>query len=457
MPNTKIMTFLNYKSIFSDVEKNGLILPVSYLDNNKNLNDLIDSIIKNFDNFESVGYSSFLNAITQTCLAEESEKLGLGEIKNANFKHVPKNGIIFHRDNLLFFIAKSLLKECGDLKITGQKTYKNAQNYYKALLLISQLIPDSSLEKDFLLRAYPYYYVPQTSANIYEIRLQRYWYIYNDLLAKLDNSKKNHIQCGIKEIEKKANLSLKEYFHVVSQIYVWFLKIPNIKRKNLKNPFQKLGFNYKNIDSFYIRKDNFGEDSDFLNLINHLSLGLEEFKEKMCKSRKDSIDGFYQHFQSFFDNPVFKINDENYCIIDLKFLLEGICSGFMWHINNYSEQQLKLISEQYGYLLEYYFLELLEKIFGKNNIKRAAKDGQPDAILETDEYILVIEFTTEYYRFSSLYNEKTDLLKDDLHRLLFNSGKNDAKARNKKDKGKFFKLQNYIENIEGNSKTIIPI
>ena len=460
MPNTKIMTFLAYKSLFSHVEKDNILIPISYLKDFNNVESLIDHTIKDFDNHEAVSYSSFLNAIAQTCNAEESERLGLNEMaKTKMVRNIPKNGILFHRDNLLFMIEKAISKDKGELKITGQKTYDTAREYYKALLLISEIIPDSSLEKDHFIRAYPYYYISQTAATIYELRLQRYWHIYNKIFDELDNTKKNHLQSGIQAIEEKASISLKDYFRVVTEIYNWFIKIPNIKNTKEDEGLEKLGFNHKNIDSFYIRKINFDEEHDFMKLISHLSLGIEEFKEKFESNnkRRDRIQGFYRNFQTFFDYPIFKIDDDNYCLIDFKFLIEGLCSGFVWHINTFSDSQLQSVKEQYGYLLEIYFVELLKKIFGENNVQKPEEDGNPDVILETDDYVIILEFTTEYYRFASLYSENTDLLKEDLYRILFNEPSDGDSNRSKKDKGKFIKLDGYVESYKNSGKTVIPV
>jgi len=113
---------------------------------------------------------------------------------------------------------------------------------------------------------------------------------------------------------------------------------------------------------------------------------------------------------------------------------------------------------EYGQLLEKYFIFLLQKIFPESEIKITINDeGNPDAVIENKDSIIIFEFTTEYYRFSSLYNPEIDDLQDDLYKLLFNTGKKDLKGRGKKDKGKFYKLNNYIEQQKGRNKKIIPI
>lgn len=452
------MTFVSYENLFSYIEKNGLLIPSSYLKNDNNIDSLVNYFIENFDSIEGVSYSSFLNAIVQSRSAEETQKTCWNELKYCGLVNNDNNTVIvFHRDNLLYMIAQLIKKEkLGNVKITGQKTFDNPADYYKSLLLINSKMDFNSGEtqseqrqsvlRDHFLRAYPYYYLPDIVETIFELRFQRYWYIYTDLISKFNNNRTDKVKEGIKLILAKFNLSLKDYFYVLTGIFTWFLIAPNAK-----------GFDPKNIESYYIKKQNFKEDGKFLKLVKQLSLSLNDFKQKLQKTRKDSIEGFYKDFQSFFDYPVFKIDDDNYCIIDLKFLFEGLCAGFIWRINEISPQTLQKIKEQYGYLLEEYFVELLKKIFGEQKITRPNENGKPDAILETDSHILIFEFTVEYYRFASLYSEKMEAFQQDVYRLLFNEGKHYLNSRGKKDKGKFHKLNNYLEEYKNSQKTVIPI
>jgi len=468
MPNTKIMTFISYENLFSHIEKGGLLIPSAYLKNDKNIDGFVDHLIENFDTVEGISYSSFLNAIVQSHKAEETQKIGWNELKYCKLVNSDNNaGIVFHRDNLLYMIAQLIKKEkLGDVKITGQKTLNSAADYYKSLLLISSKAAfnppksqsEQSVLRDYFLRAYPYYYLPDIVETIFELRFQRYWYIYNDLVAKFNNGKVAKVKEGVDLITKGFNLSLKDYFHVLTGIFTWFLIAPNAKRKNPENDdLKKIGFEPKNINSFYIKKQNFGEDSDLFKLIKNLASNLNDFKQKLQVARKDSIEGFYKDFQTFFDFPVFKIDDDNYCIIDLKFLFEGLCAGFMWRINKISSHNLQGIKEEYGYLLEEYFVELLKNIFGEQQVTRPDDIGKPDAILETDSHILIFEFTVEYYRFTSLYSEGMDSFQQDVYRLLFNEGKYDLNSRGKKDKGKFHKLNTYLAEYKNSQKIVIPI
>ncbi len=468
MADTKIMTFISYENLFSHIEKGGLLIPSTYLKNDKNIDSLVSDFIEDFDSIEGISYSSFLNAIVQTHTAEETQKIGWDELKHCKLVTSDNNAsIVFHRDNLLYMIAQLIKKDkLGDIKITGQKTLKSAADYYKTLLAISSKTafdpPEAqskqSLLRDYFLRAYPYYYLPDVVETVLIMRFQRYWYIYNDLVKKLDDSKINKVKEGIDLITKEFNLSLKEYFHVLTGIFIWFLLVPNAKREKPEvDELKKIGFAPKNIETYYIKKQNFGEDSDLFKLIKQLSHSLNDYKQKLQKIRRDSAEGFFKDFQTFFDCPVFKINDDNYCIIDLKFLFEGLCAGFIWRINEISPHNIQGIKEQYGYLLEEYFIELLKNIFGEQKITRPNKNGSPDAILETDTHILIFEFTVEYYRFAALYSESLEPFQQDVYRLLFNEGIHDLNARGKKDKGKFHKLNNYLEEYKNSKKTVIPI
>lgn len=468
MPNTKILTLICYENLFTHIEKDGLLIPSSYLRNDENIDSLVNYFIENFDSIEGISYCSFLNAIVQSHTAEQTQKIGWNELKHCKLVSSDNSaGIVFHRDNLLYMIAQLMKKEkLGDVRITGQKIICSGADYYKSLLLINSKADlystksqsEQGVIRDCFIRAYPYYYLPDIIETIYKLRFQRYWYIYNDLIGKIDNGKVGKVREGVELIAKEFNLSLKEYFHVLTGIFTWFLIAPNAKRKNPKNDdLKKIGFEPKKIESYYINKQNFGENGAVFKLVKQLSHSLNDFKQKLQATRKDLIKGFYKDFQTFFDFPVFRIDDDNYCIIDLKFLFEGLCAGFMWRINKISPQNLQGIKEQYGYLLEEYFVELLKKIFGEQKITRPNENGKPDAILETDSYILIFEFTVEYYRFASLYSEKVEALQEDVYRLLFNEGEHDLNSRGKKDKGKFHKLNNYLEEYKNSQKTVIPI
>ncbi|MFA4829303.1 MAG: hypothetical protein WC855_08525 [Thermodesulfovibrionales bacterium] len=462
-PSTKMITHLRYEDLFNSVEKGNLILPLSYLDDEKNIDTLINDIIQNFDPVEATSYSSFLNMLCQSVGSGELLEINKKELLLTGLtKKIPDNKLLFHRDNLLYFVAQIIEQNVdGDMHITGECNSQNSQKYYKALLLInSKINKEADGDKDYavmkmLIREYPYYYDPQLIDEICLKRICRYKYIYNELLNSLPPKDEKRIYEGIKAIEQEMGISLKDYFYVLEGLFNWFVHMPVAKNTapNQKIRNSSLGFNYNNLNSFYIDKAKFRNDEKFLKLIEGLSKGLPALRSYFKgKERKDKIDNYYKCFQNFFDYPIFKLNGKQFCIIDLKFLIEGICSGFLWKI----PAERKDIEDAYGLLMEEYFEFLLKKIFQSINITRA-ENNRPDAIIEHQGYLIIFEFTTEYYRIASLYNTDTSSFKEDLHRLLFNIGKNDPMARGKKQKGKFIKLNDYIEQEKNKNKKIIPI
>lgn len=138
-PRTDSITHLTYEKLFRDIQKGKLIIPISYLNEVKNIDDLISDIIKNFDSSEAISYSSFLNATIQTLDINEILELGLEEIKNIKLTNKSfDEGVLFYRDNLLYFISQIIIKnKGGKLRITGGKNASNKRDYYKSLLLIS--------------------------------------------------------------------------------------------------------------------------------------------------------------------------------------------------------------------------------------------------------------------------------------------------------------------------------
>lgn len=297
MPSTKLFAIKSYQSLFPCIEKGGLLIPSSYLNEDKNIDSLVNHIIENFDSKEGISYSSFLNAIVQTSEPQETQKNGWKELKLCKIVNNDNNsGIVFHRNNLLYMVAQLIRKDkIGNERITGPKNMDNAASYYKSLLFINgksafrppKPQPEQILLRDYFLREYPYYYRPDMVEHVYEMRFQRYWYIYNNLLKQFDDRKTDKIKEGIELITRELSISLKDYFDVMVGMFTWFLRVPNVKRRNPTNDDSKKlnGFNPKNPESFYIRKQSFGEEHDLIKLVTKLSRNLYNFKQKLEKPR----------------------------------------------------------------------------------------------------------------------------------------------------------------------------
>lgn len=461
-----LMTHLVHEDIFNQIEKSGLTLPLSCLGDKRVIDEVIDELISGLNPIEAISYSSFLNMIVQTCEPKESARLGRSEIAAVGFKNeIRDNKVFFHRDCLLHMMSRIIMGgKDGTMRITGGSDRRGTAKYYKALLLMNSKI-NSTVEnerhillKNYFLRDYPPPYSPTTTSIIFKNRLQRYWYIYSQLLPKMETHKAKLIKKGIDVLEKDSGLTLREHYSVLAGMLGWFLIFPVERRKRQNEETSILGFDYRNIDSFYIRKNNFGETDQLIRLIAFLARDKNCMQKHFARNRQDDVSGFYSHFRNFFDRPVFKIDDDSFCILDLKFLIEGLCSGFLWRIEDKASLQDRHqeLKGYYGQLLEEYFAFLLKQIFGHAKISRVPGSG-PDCIVESDDYLFIFEFTTEYYRFSSLYNASTNSFVKDLHRLLFNQGKDDPCGRSKRDKGKFLKLNEYLNATGNREKIIIPI
>ncbi|MBI5055267.1 MAG: hypothetical protein HZB61_01435 [Nitrospirae bacterium] len=420
---------------------------------------LINFKLKDFDPVESICYSSFLNMICQTTPVEELLNLqicGIGRLFEK--KHMlnlylnPK--IIYHRDNLLHYIGRIISNKIdGENRITGKDVGSNPNiwKYGEALLLINNKINFlgyQNYERE-LIKSFPYHF-PKTLFWLYKQRIIRYSYIYKGILPK-SIKQKDTLQAGIKLIEEKYSIKLDDYIDTIKGLFVWFLAV---KETGLGSPH----FDMNNPRTFYIDTDKFKGTAVFPT-VAALSKDIDGFYEEFKKERRDKIDNdLFCYMQAIFDYPVFKSSDTEYCIIDFKFLVDGICSGLFWKIDsivkneNKKKYSIQKIKEEYGYLLEEYFAFLIERIFSAVDVTRN-QDGKPDAVLTVNddkkEYIVIFEFTTKAYRISSLYNKTSKDFVDDLNRILFSDKSS--------DKGKFLNLDKYVSDYKKEGCVIIPI
>lgn len=441
--NIDILTYTTFENLF--------------LLDNEDVDCLINFRIRNFDPIESICFSSFLNMVSQTTNVNTLLELQRREMEKLIGRSLefPQKVVIVHRDNLIHYISAIIEKKInGTENITGESNKDNSLKYYQTLLLINNKIDFlkyQNFERE-IIKSFPYAY-HNVLFGYYEQRIIRYSIIYNKILPNdLRDNQKNFLLAGINLIEKKYNLRFKDYIDTIKGLFIWFL---GAEEKGINTPH----FSRDNIGSFYIHAENFPTKDKFISTINALSKNLKGFVEEFAKERKDEIDNdIFNCFQRFFDYPIFKINNSQFCIIDFKFLIEGICSGLIWKIDsiiknndkvNYSIQNIR---EQYGYLIEKYFCFLVEKIFSDPEITYD-QANKPDCILEIktkdEDYIVLIEFTTKNYRISSLYNKSSDNFKEDLYRILFSTRRN--------DKGKFINLNNYVEQHKLKNKKILPI
>jgi hypothetical protein len=431
-----------------------------FLLNESDVDHLINYKIKDFDPVESIRFSSFLNMICQTIPIDNLLQLqirGTGRLfKKSDMINLYLNPkIIYHRDNLLHYICRIISRKVnGSDKITGKgiSSNPNLWKYGKVLLLINNKINILAYQQDFereIIKSFPFYF-PERLFRLFTQRIIRYSYIYKHILHRIKQNQKTVLLSGINLIEKKYNIKFDDYIDTIKELFIWFL---GIKETGLNSA----RFDMKNKETFYINKERF-KGTQVIPTLEALSRDIRGFCEEFNIKRKDEIDNdVFCYFQSIFDYPIFK-NDIEFCIIDFKFLIEGICSGLIWKIesilknNNKINHNMQEIRGQYGNLLEEYFVFLMNKIFPEINLTNN-QEGKPDAVLEVnnnnENYIIIFEFTTKFYKISSLYNRTSENFKKDLTRMLFSNKRN--------DKGKFINLDKYMADYKKQNKIVIPI
>ena len=469
--DTKIITHLNYSALFETFERSGIVLMTNTLKTTKDFEDQIQYLLGQMNPIELTQFSSFLNMVVQTRTTEKTMVRGVSFLEEV--KLIPKgaglsNQIVFHRENLLNLIGQILEKDIkGDQQLTGEGHLTNQQKYCQAILFNNDLLVAETensaaaskeiVLRDYFIREWPHYYLPDVARHVYKHRILRYRYCYENLLPTLEKTDKALMDEGIHAFEQKAGVSLKEYMKVLTGLYAWFFEIPV---QNEQNPpaegQQKLGFDFQNISSFYINAKLFEKDPSFIKTLETLSKDIGELKALVADplNTRDPIAGYNKNIRVFFDNPVFKIDEGYYCVIDLKFVIENVCGGMLWRLRN--DANLQNFKSAYGRLMEEYFKLLIQSIFKEAKVTFGGGAGA-DAIVEFEDKVFVIEFTTEYYRLSSLYNPTSEGFIDDAYRLLFNTGKKDARARGKSDRGKLLKLNDYVVQYEKEGRTVIPV
>ncbi len=138
---------------------------------------------------------------------------------------------------------------------------------------------------------------------------------------------KDILQAGIKLIEEKYSIKFDDYIDTIKGLFIWFLAV---KETGLGSPH----FDMNNIRTFYIDENKF-KGTAVIPTVAALSKDIDGFYEEFKKKRRDKIDNdLFCYMQAIFDYPIFKSSDTEYCIIDFKFLVEGICSGLVWKIDS---------------------------------------------------------------------------------------------------------------------------
>lgn len=437
-------TSYTYDELFNKPIHNSIILPQSFLYNEDNTIKFCNKLLENLDPINAICYSSFLNMTSQTYDVESLIQFSVKELCSININPI-KQRLLFNRDSLLKVIALLILKNKDTEVITGNGNENRLKKFYQAVSAINTIKNENycgySALPIYILRDSPHIHgSPSFTYEFYQRHLKRYWYIYTDLFDKLLKKEKEVLIDGIKCLQENLKLPIKEYFLVLVKILIWFLS-PSLN-SDIK------GFDVMDINTFYIRAENF-PNSQLIALIKKISLDLSGMEAELSKNyksdnKKIGSDKLFQKlFNLFFDYPIFKVNENLFCIIDLRSLMERSCTGFIWTIRESQKSnadKFHALKSQYGNLLESYFLFLLEEIVGEANVVKPSGEGMPDAIIrhKNSNISLIFEFTTEYYTMDSLNNSNKDEYYRKLDEILFNPGKG-------KGKGKIFNINEYIK------------
>jgi hypothetical protein len=265
----RVVTHLTFTELFPTYERNGLILPSSSLNSVDTIKVQIESLLKQIDSIEVVQFSSFLNMICQTYGTDMTMTRGVTLLKETRL--VPANAafvnrILFHRENLLGLIAFTIEKDLqGTNPLTGpghrvsQQSYVNAVLLYNDLLLkameVGSLTPEERIMKDYFIREWPHYYEQDVARQINYHRILRYRYCYSTLAPSFGEVKGKLIRSLISKFEEEVGVSLEEYMRTITRLFGWFLDWPTLRENGRLPSEYKFGFDFRNINTFYIYPD----------------------------------------------------------------------------------------------------------------------------------------------------------------------------------------------------------
>ncbi len=269
---TEIITHLTYTQLFKTFERNGIILPSSFFKTTEEIEAQIEYLLQDTNPIEIIRFSSFLNMICQSCGSDKNLTRGITLLKEVRL--VPPyvsfvNKILFHRENLLNLIGLVISRDMkGANQLTGTGHLAAQRQYVRAILLNNNLFntettnsaasSEEVLLKNYFIREWPHYYAPDISKTVYGHRIVRYRYCYETLLPTLKETNRQMMQDAISAFEEKVGVSLRDYMHMVSSLFGWFLDLP---LRNEENPpasnEPRLGFDFQHINTFYIDSKKF--------------------------------------------------------------------------------------------------------------------------------------------------------------------------------------------------------
>lgn len=434
-------TYFLYEDFYSEIRmSDNIILPISYLKKEENLDDLIENILKTID-LEIV-----LKNISKIDM--QSHKLNSGDIDYILFKESKNNvflEIYFKNRNDKFLVTnKSLmfLKNILVKRIKNIKTAPLAKKVDAGILVQLLLLANNKIEflekvhlnkidiKEnillFFLRSYPCFDYFPSKNSIQETILIRWIGRYKEIFCMVKDSDWFDLD------EINLNINNEKYYQGILFILgIYFLCS-----------------GHKDYPDFISIKDlgNF-EFGYIVNILQDIS---KEYKPQQIVDLQ-SLE------KESYDNPVFILDNGTIIFLNITSLIENLTRSVKFLLKDHLSKNLppKTIyanywGNKYGKIVEKYFHRLMYKIFYTEykSLGGEKKEEEGWLMVDNDEekVLILFEFTTEKFTRDSLWNSiKLEKLID---RLLL-----------KDKKGKLFNLANYVKSEGDKYKNIrvVPI
>lgn len=433
-----VVTFLTYEEVFP------------------NETGSLSTNLQNLPPIGTIASVAFANMVMQTTGFQESQRMQLKDAQS--YYQDPNIRSKFETDSKILVTRDSVLQLIASLVKTNNSSASSldpeiSKRIIETILLINSSYSDSSeFELERMLIRNPPYMNPQELEWFYKHNFLRYLQIYTDYPNQLNQQQRQSWQEVETEFEKLTGVTLVDYMKTLKQLFIWYL----VGRNNGDDSIP--GFKPNNPQTFYIEKKSFSKNPTFLASLEVLGKNLSDLHNAFQVSKPFSVDNVvYKYYPYMFDNPVFKVEEDKFCVLDLTYLMENACGGLMFKLFELNRSNLNNNMQEfkgiYGDLLEPYFGWLVTEIFGTDATVTIGNTGKQDALIKVvkggKEYFLVLEFCTRYYRFQSLYNSSLDSWEEDIDNIFFNTSRD----------GKFAKLNNYIETLKSTNPNaeFIPI
>jgi len=358
--------------------------------------------------------------------------------------------VIFSRQQLLSLIKTNLIYNNNN---SGKKSIEEDFNGFgKILFGISDFLEENieNDRKSIIGNIFKNIYLNYDHRLL--LLLQRYYYLYSEIFDKVKKIYPDECFYFNDEFRNAVGMDLLPYLYLSYSILSHYIKNLDSELKGFyidNNYFKKLKDEIKNnIDIFF----------------SALALNKESFKLKIGKRDKD----FFSSFSDFWSNPLFKIDNGVYFLIDFKFLTEKVTTGIYWTIFDYLinkrnvnddsivKQDVNKLRAFFGRCLEYYIYELFKKVYSRGLLQKiyyseynGDNTGNVDLVLDYGNTLFFFEVTSSNIKFNTALSSDYEKIFNEIDLIFFGDGKD--------RKGKILQLDETINNFKENKLIINSI